>query len=691
MIRRYNLKTILELSFGLMLFFVLVLGSIAYSEIKSLSSYTRLMYRHSLKVSDTSRDIKNEILSIESSLKSIGMDDNLTSGEITDHIQNIDLHDKKIYQYFQEIYSNYLGPKADVDSAFLTYQSWSPLRNEVIHKKQLGLNSESYTYFKENRIYREKLFNRIETLIRFSTSKADSLYAEAKSETYRIIFHNVIVFAILFLLTIAIVYFLIRHITHPLKELTDITIQYGQGNYSLRSNYKSNNEIGILASAFNSLASSIEEELSIKNEISKIAALLLSENDIKPFCRKMLDAILSATGSNSGAVYLFNDKDSNLNVYQTGGINIKWYNYIGIEAPKPFNKLFSDKKLLHLDASSADYDLPGFTEKFYPKEVLSFPFLENNNLIGAVILFSNSPFSSFAVKLTTEIRFRLNANLNRVLSFKKLNDFSSRIDEQYRMLEIQSKALEIHSRELAKKNDELKIAKEHAELSDRLKTTFLLNMSHELRTPLNSIIGFSGILMQQLPGPLNKEQKKQIKMIQSSGCHLLSLINDILDISKIEAGEIKPELETFDVNQVIEEVMSMVWPFASNKNLPVHFNPVPGSGEIKSDRKRVHQIILNIVNNAVKFTEKGSIDIRCFTENGFCKVEIADTGIGIKTEDINLLFNPFVQLENNLTRKFEGSGLGLSISKKLMEMLKGDILVESEYGKGTRFILSFPV
>jgi signal transduction histidine kinase len=331
-----------------------------------------------------------------------------------------------------------------------------------------------------------------------------------------------------------------------------------------------------------------------------------------------------------------------------------------------------------------------FTKDYQPHEILSFPFFEDSKVIGAVFLYSNTEFSSFALKLTKEIHFRLNANMNRVISFKKLNDFSARIDEQYRLLEIQSKEMEIHSRELLEKNRELKIAKERAELSDRLKTTFLLNMSHELRTPLNSVIGFSGILMQQLPGPLNEEQMKQLKMIQSSGCHLLSLINDILDISKIEAGELKPHLESFSVKDVIEEVIRMVWPFAANKNLPVHFINTPGIGNIKSDRKRVHQIILNIINNAVKFTDTGSVNIYCSRDDGYLRVEVSDTGIGIKDEDLDLLFNPFVQLENNLTRKFEGSGLGLSISKKLMEMLQGKISVESEYGKGTRFILLFP-
>lgn len=690
MIRRLNVKTLLELAFGLMLFFTLALGLVAYLDIKELWNFTDMMYQHPLQVSKASRDIKNESLSIESSMKSIGMDTNMTEKELDLEIQNVNQREKKILGCFKILDSKYLGPKVSIDSALHVFMLWKPLRDEIIASKKAGLEFNSYKNFKQNSVYRSKLFKHIDSIIAFSNNKADSLYFNAKKGLNTIILHYAIVFGVLFLLCAVIVYFLVRNITLPLKDLTKITAQYGQGNYDLRSDYKSVNEIGILAATFNHMASSIGEELSIKNEISKIAAILLDEMDIELFCRKLLDVMISVTESTTGAFYLADADNSEFALRRTGGATVDWCRMINpLDDHDCYNDIFQGEKFLHIKVSEESYTT-GFTPDYQPKEIMCFPFFEDSRVIGAVILCSNTEFSSFALRLTKEIHFRLNANLNRVISFKKLNDFSARIDEQYRLLEMQSKEMESHSRELVEKNQDLKIAKERAELSDRLKTTFLLNMSHELRTPLNSVIGFSGILLQQLPGPLNEEQMKQIKMIQSSGCHLLSLINDILDISKIEAGELKPHLESFSVKDVIEEVIRMVWPFAANKNLPVHFINTPGIGNLKSDKKRVHQIILNIVNNAVKFTDAGSVNIYCSREDGYLRVEVADTGIGIKDEDLDLLFNPFVQLENNLTRKFEGSGLGLSISKKLMEMLQGKISVESEYGKGTRFILLFP-
>lgn len=273
-------------------------------------------------------------------------------------------------------------------------------------------------------------------------------------------------------------------------------------------------------------------------------------------------------------------------------------------------------------------------------------------------------------------------------SFNKL---ASSVDLQYQQLTEQSNTLRLQKNELFEKYNELAIEKERAESADRLKTAFLLNMSHELRTPLNSIIGFSGILLQQLPGALNDEQIKQLKMIQLSGRHLLSLINDVLDISKVEAGEIKPAIESFDINQVVEIVVNQFMPAIREKSLSLTYTNKLANGTIESDKKRITQVLINLVNNAVKFTQKGFVRITCCRDDGNLYIDVSDSGIGIKEEDLPNLFTPFLQLENNLTRNFEGSGLGLSISHKLVEMLHGSITVQSTYGVGSTFTIKLPV
>ena len=242
-----------------------------------------------------------------------------------------------------------------------------------------------------------------------------------------------------------------------------------------------------------------------------------------------------------------------------------------------------------------------------------------------------------------------------------------------------------------KKVEELQAAVYKAESADRLKSAFLATMSHELRTPLNSIIGFTGILLQKLVGPLSEEQEKQLNMVQDSARHLLALINDVLDISKIEAGQVTLYTDKFDLADAIRISMEKVFPLAEKKGLLLSSVMVPERIEMVSDRRRIEQVLINLLNNAVKFTEKGKVHLQCQIIDKNVMISVSDTGIGIKAENIPTLFQPFKQVDSGISRQYEGTGLGLSICKKLVELLEGEIWVESEPGKGSTFIFTLPL
>lgn len=252
---------------------------------------------------------------------------------------------------------------------------------------------------------------------------------------------------------------------------------------------------------------------------------------------------------------------------------------------------------------------------------------------------------------------------------------------------------------IGERTAELQVARNRAEAADRLKSTFLATMSHELRTPLNSIIGFTGIILQGLAGPLNPEQEKQLGMVRGSARHLLELINDVLDISKIEAGQLEVRFERFNLARSIERVTATMRPLTEKKGLRLEAHVAAGIGEIHSDRRRVEQILLNLLNNATKFTERGRVVLTAeFAQNALngqedvssLQIRVTDTGIGIQPEHLSMLFQPFRQIDIGLSRQHEGTGLGLAICRRLATLLGGEIRVCSTPFEGSEFILTLP-
>jgi len=253
-------------------------------------------------------------------------------------------------------------------------------------------------------------------------------------------------------------------------------------------------------------------------------------------------------------------------------------------------------------------------------------------------------------------------------------------------------------RHVAERTVELAVERDRAEAADRLKSAFLATMSHELRTPLNSIIGFTGIILQELAGPLNPEQHKQLEMVRDSARHLLSLINDVLDISKIEAGQLEVHRETFNLRASIGKVVGIVKPLAEKKGLALKVEIAPNIGVSLSDPRRVEQVLLNLLNNAIKFTEQGTVTLEAKivpatsdSAHSDLQISVADTGIGIKAKDMNNLFLPFRQIDTGLARQHEGTGLGLAICRRLAELLGGEIHAASEWGRGSVFTLTLPM
>lgn len=280
-------------------------------------------------------------------------------------------------------------------------------------------------------------------------------------------------------------------------------------------------------------------------------------------------------------------------------------------------------------------------------------------------------------------------------AFNQMADSIQERDEElqqnFEELEFAHEELQSVNEEMETANEELSQANERVMEADRLKSEFLANMSHELRTPLNSVIALSGILLARLDGGLNDEQEKQINIIQRSGKNLLELINDILDLSKIESGKVEVHIAEFHVDDVVDDAMTLITPMASEKMIDVAFTKDGSIPTIRSDRNKMKQILLNLLSNAVKFTPKGgSVRIGARNKDGSVELRVTDTGIGITRENLDKIFDEFRQLDGSTTREYGGTGLGLAITRRLAELLGGETIVESELGKGSTFTINIP-
>ena len=224
----------------------------------------------------------------------------------------------------------------------------------------------------------------------------------------------------------------------------------------------------------------------------------------------------------------------------------------------------------------------------------------------------------------------------------------------------------------------------------RLRTQFLGNMSHELRTPLNSIIGFSELLMDGLVGELSEKQGHYMKIIHSSGAHLLRLINDTLDFSKLEAGMLEVFNEPTDLGEVVEDILRAYNVVAERKGLDIHVEIPADMPPILTDRRKLTQIIDNLLSNSVKFTDQGRVELAARRKEGMLEVTVTDTGIGIEPQELPHIFDPFHQVDASTTRRYEGTGLGLAIAHRIVELHGGTLGVVSEPDQGAIFDFDLP-
>ena len=446
-----------------------------------------------------------------------------------------------------------------------------------------------------------------------------------------------------------------------------------------------------------------------KTEIDKELHLQLDEADFRSYASYVEGKLLTATGLDIkkladiatdmfvelmrvdlGYLMLFDEKSQELRVKAVKGLKQKCIKKeISIKAKKNIVKWIADWKkpilLPELNEQSVIEFFYTMSKEIGYEITLSVPLIAKGKFVGMINFGekeSKKPFYRKDLQLLSTMGSSVTMAIENAKIYEELR-------KAHNKLEIKVKERTAELRQTVEKLEE---AKQAAEAATRAKSDFLANMSHELRTPLNSIIGFSSVIIDGMTGPVLDKQKECLNFILESGKHLLELINDILDLSKVEAGKIELEVSKFSIKDFLEGCLDMFREQVVKHNIVLKSDIPKDIGDLAADERRTKQIVFNLLSNAVKFTPDGGmvgIKVRKMDKN--VQIAVWDTGIGIAKADMDKLFQPFQQLESILTKKVEGTGLGLNLSKKFIELHGGKIWVESKLGKGSKFSFTIPM
>ena len=492
-----------------------------------------------------------------------------------------------------------------------------------------------------------------------------------------------------------------RQSTGAISEIIGISNRLIRGDSSARVTGRRNDEFRYLARSFNALIDTLLSNLSIRRKSLEVIEIMVSIINMKEFSELVLGKLVEITDSSMGAFYVLSKDGREFNHLTSIGMSRDTMeNFQAGRLEGMFGKALATREITVTGNLSEKtlIKLRTIIGDAIPQELITIPVIVNNMSVAIITIARMTAYSDETVKMLEQIRPVLNTAYSNIAAIEETRRLAEELGEKNRLLELQKEDLESQASQLIKQADmvkkqniELECQRLKVEDANRLKSEFLSNMSHELRTPLNSMLALSRVLLVQTSSRISEEEAGYIEIIDRNGKKLLALINDILDLSKIEAGRIDLKPGKINLFSTISIITDNLEQLAGDKGIELILDVESGFPLIESDESRIYQIFQNIIGNAIKFTEKGHVRISGHYDTGRVVVTVEDTGIGIDEDDLPHIFEEFRQIDGTLSRKYEGTGLGLAIAQKSAQLISGSINVKSTPGRGSLFSVTLPI
>lgn len=693
----------LTLGFTVMLLFVIVLSFVSFKQNEQLHEQFETLYNHPFKVRQALGNLEADILTMRLATRDLMLATNEDEKMVAR--QHLELARVGVEKEFKIIEEAYLGPKRDVDAAYKAFLNWNTARQEnlkAIENGNIEKVKESVRSTGSVGALRDDMLKKINVISEFAIAKANALDLDSDNVKSQLINQLWIITLVFVLMSVFIIYYLLRSVRSPIKHLTDVIARFKNGDFNAHSDISLKNEFGILSNTYNELIDHINEDMELSRQTAELSDSMLVEDNAHSFFMELLPVFQNITNSQLAAVYLLDEEKKKFVLYESIGMTSEFKNH-SFDADMyegQFGKVLITKEIERMVSIPSDtsFVFQTVSGTMVPREIISIPILVGEEIVAVISLASIRKYSDKSIRLINKTYDVLTARVNGILAYRKLRKSAKILEHQKEVLakvntelEMQKTELAAQSTELMQQNSELEMQKKKIDEVSRLKTNFLSNMSHELRTPLNSVIALSGVLSRRLVKSIPADEYSYIEVIERNGKHLLSLINDILDISRIEAGREEVEIEKFNADDLVADIVGMIEPLAKQKNIGLIHLLADEKIMLKSDSRKIKHILQNLIGNAVKFTEKGKVEVSVQRDKEHLIVKIIDTGIGISKENISHIFDEFRQADGSTSRRFGGTGLGLAIAQKYAMLLGGRVNVSSVINKGSTFVLTLPL